>query len=119
MGSNKFKIPAEVLERIRERDRVCAYCGRGMVFPFERGRYWECATIEHLNREGPFYWKENEKGLHEEDIVIVCGACNSSRGQKLLEDWFGSEYCRTRWITADTVSQAIRHYLKRKRTEAR
>jgi hypothetical protein len=119
MENNKFKIPAEVVERIRERDRVCTYCRREMVFPFERGKYWESATIEHLNREVPFYWKENENGLHEEDIVICCGACNSSRGQKLLEDWFGSKYCIVRKITPETVSPAFSDYLERKKKEAR
>ena len=34
------------------------------------------ATIEHLNREGPFYWSG---GLVEEHLVIACGRCNASR----------------------------------------
>jgi hypothetical protein len=62
-----------------------------------------------LNRDGPFNWPE----CLAEDLVICCSACNSSRGQKLLEDWFTSAYCRDRNITADTVAEPIRQYLVR------
>ncbi|HEV7701497.1 MAG TPA: hypothetical protein VGO43_14805 [Pyrinomonadaceae bacterium] len=106
---NKFKIPAEVLTAIRERDRACAYCGKAMVFPYERARCSDSATIEHLNRDGPFDWPE----CQAEDLVICCSACNSSRGQKLLTDWFASRYCLDRKITAETVSDAVREYLRR------
>jgi hypothetical protein len=53
------------------------------------------ATIEHLNRKGPFYWDD---GLKVEDLVICCGSRNSSRGTKKLSDWFNSKYCVERGI---------------------
>jgi hypothetical protein len=112
MANNRFRIPDDVLEPIRERDSNCAYCGNEMVYPYERARARESATIEHLNREGPFYWGEN--GFLAVDIVICCGSCNSSRGRKLLADWFESSYCLERGIAAETVAEPVRDYLCRK-----
>jgi len=66
-------------------------------------------TIEHLNRLGPFYWSD---GLEEKHLVIVCGQCNSSRGRKLLADWFASPYCVAKRINAKTVAPRIRQYLR-------
>src|SRR5262249_28272666 len=66
------------------------------------------ATIEHLNRKGPFYWCD---GLLEEDLVLSCGSCNSSRGTKRLAEWFESPYCVDNGITASTVADAVQQYL--------
>jgi hypothetical protein len=66
------------------------------------------ATIEHLNWDGPFSWWA---GLKEEDLVICCGSCNSSRGQTSLPTWFASSYCVQRGITASTVAEEVKHYL--------
>lgn len=111
MPDNKFGIPKEVIEAIRVRDVNCAYCGKEMLFPYDRKRATGSATIEHLNFDGPFYWKD---GLLPEDIVICCGSCNSSRGIKRLEDWFASAYCVKNAICIESVSEAVRDYLKRK-----
>jgi hypothetical protein len=81
-----------------------------MVSPWERARIVDCATIEHLNRDGPFYWKD---GLELKDIVICCSPCNSSRGRKLLTEWFASQYCSERGIGLETVSEEVRAYLNR------
>jgi len=37
------------------------------------------ATIEHLNCDPPFYWKD---GLTKEGPAICCGACKFKQGQK-------------------------------------
>jgi len=110
MLRKKFGIPDDLLEAIRERDKNCAYCGKVMVQPYDRARIMDCATIEHHNRDGPFYWKD---GLELRDIVLCCSPCNSSRGTKLLPDWFASQYCRERGINAETVSLPVRDYLSR------
>ena len=107
---NKFGIPESVLAEIRVRDDVCAYCRKQMLFPYDKTNVADSATIEHLNREGPFHWKD---GLEARDIVICCSACNSSRGQKLLTEWFESRYCLERGINADSVSETVRAYLDR------
>jgi hypothetical protein len=107
---NRWGIPREVEVRLRRAFRTCAYCGcsmkahRGFI-----GVPRDKATFEHLNRKGPFYWSD---GLMEKDVVIACARCNSSRGRKRLSDWFASPYCRTRGITARSVSRQIRKYLR-------
>ena len=111
VSKKNFNIPAEILTEIRKRDKKCAYCHKAMVFPYERVKAIDSATIEHLNREGPFNW---EDGLLKEDIVICCVACNSSRGQKLLADWFASPYCAARKISAKSVTKPVSDYLLRK-----
>jgi hypothetical protein len=108
MAKNKFGIPDDLLRPIRERDKNCAYCGKKMVFPYRRERIMESATIEHLNNNGPFHWKD---GLELKDIVYCCAPCNSSRGQKLLPDWFLSPYCIKRGISTESVAEAVRCYL--------
>ncbi|MEK6973005.1 MAG: hypothetical protein AABW72_03130 [archaeon] len=110
--TNKFGIPKEESIRIRTRDKTCVYCHKKMIYPFISSKYRDCATIEHLNYDGPFYWKD---GLQIEDIVICCGECNSSRGTKELLNWFKNEYCLTKNINENTVVQPVKNYLNRKR----
>jgi hypothetical protein len=66
-------------------------------------------TIEHLNRNGPFHWSD---GLREEELVLCCGGCNSSRGTKLLALWFSLSYCRAKGISATTVAEEVKRYLQ-------
>lgn len=65
--ANKFGIPEEELIKIRARDKNCVYCHKKMIYSFISERQGDCATIEHLNFDGPFY------GLQIDDIVICCG----------------------------------------------
>jgi len=111
--ANKFGIPNNELLKIRKRDKRCAYCHKKMIYPFISARQSDCATIEHLNFNGPFYWKE---GLQIEDIVICCGSCNSSRGVKKLSDWFKTKFCTSKNINEKTVADPVKKYLSRKTT---
>ncbi len=80
--------------RLRRGFKTCAYCARAMkAHRGVRGCPSDKATIEHLNREGPFRWSA---GLQERDLVIACARCNSSRGKKRPVDWFTSPYCVAR-----------------------
>jgi hypothetical protein len=108
--TNQFGIPHDELEKVRERDKNCVYCHKEMLYPFVPGNQSDSATIEHLNFDGPFYWKDN---LQIQDIVICCGSCNSSRGIKKLPDWFLSEYCLERNINENTVTNPVKDYLNR------
>lgn len=108
--SNKFQIPDDEIAKIRERDAVCVYCGKIMAFPFDRTRYFDSATIEHLNPDPPYYWTH---GMTADNIAICCGACNSSRGAKQLSDWFKTKYCIERGICADSVAGPVKQYLLR------
>jgi hypothetical protein len=106
---SKFGIPEHELARIRARDKRCVYCRKEMTSVYS-GKHRDYATIEHLNFDGPFYW---EDGLQAEDVVICCGSCNSSRGVKTLSHWFASPYCIQRNISAETVAQPVKEYLRR------
>jgi len=81
-----------------------------MISPYTNKNHGDSATIEHLNFDGPFYWKDN---LQIQDIVICCGSCNSSRGAKKLPNWFQSEYCLEKNINENTVTDPVKEYLNR------
>ena len=108
--ANRFQIPPDVELRLRREFKTCAYCGRRFNARVGlRAASADKATIEHLNRHGPFYWSD---GLKEEHLVIVCGRCNSSRGIKRLADWLASPYCLSRRIRMSTVADRVRQYLR-------
>ncbi len=83
--SNKYAIPAEELQAIRNRDKDCVYCHKEISIPSEGVWRGDWATIEHLNYLPP--WN------NPNTIAICCGSCNSSRGIKKISDWFKSKYC--------------------------
>ena len=100
----------EIERRLRRQFSVCAYCRRPMKrYQNVVGCPATKATIEHLNRHGPFYWSMR---LREGDLVVACARCNASRGRKRLVDWFGSPYCRRRNIGPLTVHARVRRYLR-------
>ncbi|MBU6414853.1 HNH endonuclease [Patescibacteria group bacterium] len=109
--ANKFGIPTEVEKSIRARDRVCVYCRKKMKeYLHTIGSPKDKATIEHLNFDGPFYWK---KGLKESDIVICCQSCNSSRGEKKLVGWFKTQYCIDGKINKKMVAMPVKNYIQK------
>jgi hypothetical protein len=112
MAKNKFGIPEDVLSEIRARDTLCVYCHKLMIYPYLAQNCANCATIEHLNYNGPLNWRD---GLQAHDIVICCGSCNSSRGPQQLHDWFNKQYCIERNISANTVATPVRSYLQRQK----
>ena len=97
---NQWRIPRDVETRLRRKFKRCVYCRRR----FKRGVYNDRATIEHLNRRGPFYWPR----LQERHVVIACGLCNSSRSDKRLVDWFKTAKCVSRSINANTVANCVK-----------
>lgn len=111
--TNEFGIPENELQKVRSRDKKCAYCRKEMIFPYDVNRRKDSATIEHLNFDGPFYW--NDDGFQIEDIIYCCQSCNSSRGIKKLQDWFKTKYCVEKNINENTVSNPVKEYLNRKK----
>jgi hypothetical protein len=110
MARNKFGIPERVRSELRSRDKDCVYCRKALIYPYVAKSSTDCATIEHLNFDGPFYWSD---GLRPEDIAICCGSCNSSRGVRTLTDWFRMPYCIEKSINANTVAAPVRSFLER------
>jgi 5-methylcytosine-specific restriction endonuclease McrA len=102
---NRWKIPASLEDEIRKRDKCCVYCRA--IFKdhlHARGVPKNKATWEHIDN--------NEANVSKTNVVLCCGACNSSKGEKRLLKWFESEYCRKRNINARSVSPVIRKWLK-------
>ena len=114
--SNRFGISRQDEEEILARDNTCVYCHKTMCSYAEikamKGVWSDQATIEHLNCNGPFYCKH---GLKKEDIVMCCRACNSSRGDRTLPDWFKTDYCRSKNVNEHTVADSVKTYLNRMR----
>ena len=109
--ANRWQIPHEVEIRLRRTFKVCAYCGRNIkAYIGVTGCFRDKATIEHLNRNGPFYWSDR---LQEKHLVVVCHQCNASRGKKRLSEWFKSSYCLNNKINARTVAARVRQYFHR------
>lgn len=104
MANNAYGLPEDELDRIRSRDLTCVYCHKTMLITGSDGSRTDWATIEHLNHLPP--WDDPET------VVICCWSCNSSRGVRLLDDWFESEYCRERGIDATTVAKPVQDFLK-------
>ncbi|MFA6273648.1 MAG: hypothetical protein WC662_00625 [Candidatus Paceibacterota bacterium] len=103
--SNKYGISKKDEENIRARDKTCVYCHKEMKkYLGVKGTRMDTATIEHLSNEGPF----NKKSL----IVICCSACNSSRRNKKLLDWFKIPYCIERNINKNTVAESVWEYIR-------
>ena len=108
--SNQFGIPEKVERRIRQRDKVCVYCRKAMIYPCIGDNQRDWATIEHFREEGPFYWS---KGLKEKDLAICCKRYNSSTRKNKLLDWFQKPYCTGNDINEKTVANPVKEYLKR------
>lgn len=104
--ANKYGISEDVLKKIGARDKNCVYCHKPMIYPYVRKKQRDCATIEHLNHLPP--WD------NPVTVVICCGSCNSSRGKKLLLNWFLTPYCieRKRGINEQTVAKPVKEYIQ-------
>ena len=101
--ANRWGIPKNVEELVKQRDSSCVYCDTQFTIPaisFKSKPTWE-HIINDIRINGP------------ENIALCCGSCNASKGSKLLEDWLKSKYCITKGITINTVSIVVREYLTR------
>jgi len=102
--TNQYGLNEGELDKVRERDKTCVYCHKDMLFPYDRNKPTNSATIEHLNHLPP--WNNIKT------VAMCCGSCNSSRGALTLPEWFEKEYCKTRDINSRTVAGPVKKYLK-------
>lgn len=103
--------PDDVLKKIREeRDKDCVYCHR----PFIKGDNNASATVEHLNHRKD--WDSVGSYVAEgkdvsKIVAICCHACNSSRSDKSLLEWFKTPYSKSKNINYDKVATVVRDYI--------
>jgi hypothetical protein len=100
--SNRWGIPREVENIVKERDVACVYC------------QIEFSPQNRLRKNKPS-WEHiiNDIRINGiENIALCCMSCNASKGSKLLEEWLKSDYCKNKEITAKTVSEVVKKALK-------
>ncbi len=101
---NRWNIPEWLEQEVRDRDKVCVYCGIEMIEQVPKGGSRKAAaTWEHIIND--------EKIITRENIAKCCAACNSSKGTKILSEWINSDYCKKKEITRDTVAPVIKDAL--------
>jgi hypothetical protein len=102
--SNRWGIPKEVENFVKQRDLECVYCRT------------EFSTIGN-SRKNKASWEHiiNDIRINGiENIALCCMSCNASKGSKLLEDWIKSEFCKSKGITESTVSEVVKNALVKK-----
>lgn len=108
---NVWGIPDWLEREVKERDKVCVYCGVQLIDKMPpSGPRKAVATWEHIINDARIVSREN--------IVRCCVACNSSKGARSLSDWLQSSYCEKRGITEDTVSDVVKAALLASRMHA-
>lgn len=70
-----WKIDETLAKQILVRDKVCYYCKN----KFDESLRSTHAEIEHIDNDA--------KNISLENIVLCCGHCNRSKGNKQLSDW--------------------------------
>lgn len=96
--ANSWNIPADMEKEIRERDKVCVYCGN--EFQSHKVSAKASASWEHIINDASIVTREN--------ICLCCRGCNASKGQKQLSVWLQTKYCKERGITPESVAPVIK-----------
>ena len=70
--ANNWNIPLNLEKEIRERDKVCVYCG--INFTSTKISKKTASSWEHIINDAKIITREN--------IALCCCSCNASKGQK-------------------------------------
>ncbi len=97
---NKWNIPTDIENYVKERDKKCIYCG----VVFDKKIKKMMATWEHIINDAKIITKEN--------IALCCCSCNASKGAKDLQIWLYSDYCKRKNITVKNIASVARHRIK-------
>lgn len=101
---NTYGLPPDELDKIRERDQRCVYCGIELTDHGSKNPPSSWRTIEHFLNAPPWDGPTN--------VGLCCNSCNSSKGRKLLLDWFATPYCLIKKISETTVAEPVKIYLR-------
>lgn len=96
---NNWGIPQDIEDYVRARDLRCIYCN--IVFNNNERR--SAASWEHIINDASIITIDN--------IALCCIGCNASKGQKKLEDWLNSDYCKSKGITIHSIAPIAQKYL--------
>ncbi|MDQ6956285.1 MAG: hypothetical protein Q9M21_03715 [Mariprofundaceae bacterium] len=96
--ANNWNIPSELEKEVRERDKVCVYCG--VEFTPAKVSKRSAASWEHIINDAKIITIEN--------IALCCCGCNASKGQKQLSVWLQTKYCKERGINPKSVAIIIK-----------
>ncbi len=100
--ANRWGIPKEVEEFVKQRDLHCVYCG----IAFDANSRKTKATWEHIINDIRINGPDN--------IALCCGSCNASKGNKLLNECLNSKYCESKGLTAENVALVVKNYLNKR-----
>lgn len=100
--ANRWGIPKEVEDFVKQRDSECVYCGQAFTKTPESRK--QKPSWEHIVNDIRINGIDN--------ISLCCMSCNASKGVKLLEDWLLSDYCKRNKITTDSVAQVVKEAIK-------
>ena len=100
--ANNWNIPDWLEKVIRERDKVCVYCGS--EFTPAKVSKKSTASWEHIINDARIITREN--------IALCCCGCNSSKGQKQLSVWLETKYCKERGISLESVASIIKQAIE-------
>ena len=100
---NRWNIPGWLESEVIARDTNCVYCRAPFASRTEPRR--SRPSWEHIVNDIRIVTQEN--------IVLCCIECNSSKGAKELKVWLSSPYCQARGINQSTVAPVVRAALLR------
>lgn len=100
--ANKWGIPKDVEEYVKNRDKNCVYCGQ--EFSDSPKSRKQKPSWEHIVNDIRINGADN--------ISLCCMSCNASKGAKLLEDWLQSDYCNKKGITSENVAEVVKAAIK-------
>jgi len=90
---NNLNIPESLENEIRDRDKKCVYCSR--IFNDIEKPNWEHSI-------------NDETIISNKNIALYCRACNSSKGDKSLQNWLNTKYCLKNNINKYTVAEVVK-----------
>ncbi len=96
--ANNWNIPDWLEKEVRERDKVCVYCG--VEFTPAKVSKKTAASWEHIINDAKIITRVN--------IALCCCGCNASKSQKQLSVWLDSKYCKERGINPQSVAPIIK-----------
>ncbi len=100
--ANRWGIPKEVEDFVKERDKSCVYCGQEFIDQPKSRK--QKPSWEHIVNDIRINKANN--------ISLCCVSCNASKGAKKLEKWLESEYCKRNNINRTSVAPVVKEAMK-------